>query len=60
MISLDTNHIRRLHPDWEVVTALCEHHTFETSVSHPHLCALCGYRQSNVRHEPQTNDEAGQ
>lgn len=22
MISLDTNHIRRLHPDWEVVTAL--------------------------------------
>ena len=24
MISLDTNHIRRLHPDWEVVTALCE------------------------------------
>ena len=24
MIALDTNHIRRLHPDWEVVTALCE------------------------------------
>lgn len=36
------------------------HHTFEASRSHAHLCALCGYRQSNVRHEPQTNDEAGQ
>ena len=36
------------------------HHPFEASTAHAELCRLCGYRASNVRHQPATNLEADQ